>query len=397
MSFSERFVAYRALSSETFEGMRSQLQQQSLSATALTEAHLNVPLTQQPLAAPAELGAPRWFTLVRVPTAGAPFLAVLLLGRPSAQAGFCQVSINFDGAVIETFLTLIRSRLIPAARSIVDGWCGQIEPVPAPLQTQLMLSLMGGSSSTQSRSVPSVSAVSLNPQTGDKGTEAETSTPGAPHAVQQALDQQLRQGVLLNQVVQRIHQSLELPTILSTTVAEVRAFLSADRLVLYQIDPTGLADRHSSDQHDTSSRAPVHLDTRTAQSTSVSRSRLSEGGKVTYEAVASDEIASVLHTTEATCFDADSGQVVRYPTNQPVAVHDVAVRYQTSPCMLEFLQAAGVKSKLIAPLNIQGKFWGLLIAHQCTYQRHWASWEIDFLKQIADHLSLAVKVRLTDG
>ncbi|MEL6765454.1 MAG: histidine kinase dimerization/phospho-acceptor domain-containing protein, partial [Cyanobacteria bacterium J06607_6] len=287
-------------------------------------------------------------------------------------------------------MTLIRSRLIPAARSIVDGWCGQIEPVPAPLQTQLMLSLMGGSSSTQSRSVPSVSAVSLNPQTGDKGTEAETSTPGAPHAVQQALDQQLRQSVLLNQVVQRIHQSLELPTILSTTVAEVRAFLSADRLVLYQIDPTGLADRHSSDQHDTSSRAPVHLDTRTAQSTSVSRSRLSEGGKVTYEAVASDEIASVLHTTEATCFDADSGQVVRYPTNQPVAVHDVAVRYRTSPCMLEFLQAAGVKSKLIAPLNIQGKFWGLLIAHQCSYQRHWASWEIDFLKQIADHLSLAI-------
>ncbi|MEL7503560.1 MAG: ATP-binding protein [Cyanobacteria bacterium J06554_6] len=393
MSFSERFVAYRALSSETFEGMRSQLQQQSLSATALTESHLNVPLTQQPLAAPAELGAPRWFTLVRVPTAGAPFLAVLLLGRPSAQAGFCQVSINFDGAVIETFLTLIRSRLIPAARSIVDGWCGQIEPVPAPLQTQLMLSLMGGSSSTQSRSVPSVSAVSLNPQTGDKGTEAETSTPGAPHAVQQALDQQLRQSVLLNQVVQRIHQSLELPTILSTTVAEVRAFLSADRLVLYQVEPTRSPDRPSPDWHDVSSRSPVPLNVPNGdrtQSTSVSQLQLGEGGQVTYEAVASDEISSVLHTTEATCFDADSGQVVRYPTNQPVAVHDVAVRYRTSPCMLEFLQAAGVKSKLIAPLNIQGKFWGLLIAHQCSYQRHWASWEIDFLKQIADHLSLAI-------
>ncbi|HSM84409.1 MAG TPA: GAF domain-containing protein, partial [Nodosilinea sp.] len=43
--------------------------------------------------------------------------------------------------------------------------------------------------------------------------------------------------LLLNQVITKIQGSLELAEILETTVAEVRQFLQADRLLIYQFEP----------------------------------------------------------------------------------------------------------------------------------------------------------------
>ena len=54
--------------------------------------------------------------------------------------------------------------------------------------------------------------------------------------VQEQLDQQLERNVLLNQVITKIQESLELSNILQTTVDEVRQFLEADRLLIYQFD-----------------------------------------------------------------------------------------------------------------------------------------------------------------
>ena len=45
--------------------------------------------------------------------------------------------------------------------------------------------------------------------------------------------------VLLHRMMNRIRQSLELPAILTGTVAEVRTFLETDRVKVYRFDADG--------------------------------------------------------------------------------------------------------------------------------------------------------------
>ncbi|PLZ35737.1 hypothetical protein CBP27_13350, partial [Fischerella thermalis WC542] len=45
--------------------------------------------------------------------------------------------------------------------------------------------------------------------------------------------------VLLHRIMNRIRQSLELPAILSITVAEIRGFLETDRVKIYRFDTDG--------------------------------------------------------------------------------------------------------------------------------------------------------------
>jgi len=49
-----------------------------------------------------------------------------------------------------------------------------------------------------------------------------------------------------------------------------------------------------------------------------------------------------------------------------------------------------VQSKAVAPILVGQKLWGLLIVHQCAYQRTWESWEMEFLQHIAEHLAIAI-------
>ncbi len=414
MAFSKRFVPYQALPADVFEGMRSRLQKQQSTAAALTERYLMQ--SQTPLAVPAQFGEPHWFNLALVSD-----LAVLLLGKPGEQEGY-QASINFDPQVIESFLAQIRSQLSAAGRTTLAAWPSPL-PVPtATAQAEVMLSLIGAASDH-------------DPKHAVQGHGTFSS-----RQAQLSLNQQQQKNRLLNQVVQRIHQSLELPVVLSTTVADVRAFLAADRLVLYQIRPPASDNQALRTLSDFVNGVYSHPPpTRSDLSPSASRARsdtatvsaptanvgtveadvvnASEGAKdaknpdaersiqsltdnpvamsttyghVTYEALASDDISSVLHVTESVCLRPDGNTAIRYPTHQAVAIDDVSERYGDQDCMLSFLRAIGVQSKIIAPLMIQGELWGLLIAHQCHYQRHWETWEVDFLNQIAEHLALAV-------
>jgi hypothetical protein len=61
-----------------------------------------------------------------------------------------------------------------------------------------------------------------------------TAAPLTCKPVQDRLDRQLERSLLLNQVVTKIQESLDLSVILQTTVSEVRHFLQADRLLIYQ-------------------------------------------------------------------------------------------------------------------------------------------------------------------
>lgn len=191
--------------------------------------------------------------------------------------------------------------------------------------------------------------------------------------VQQALDQQVGQNLLLNQVITKIRQSLDLRSILSTTVEEVRAFLVADRLLIYQFQmPADIATGLAVDAI-AAERLQNALDT----------------GSVTYESLASPAIRSVLHAGERHCFSEEDFQ--QYLSGKPVAVNDVQQHYQASPCLLDVLQKAQVRALLVAPIVIRGTLWGFLIAHHCHILRQWQTRELAFLQHIAEHLSIAIQ------
>jgi len=48
-----------------------------------------------------------------------------------------------------------------------------------------------------------------------------------------------------------------------------------------------------------------------------------------------------------------------------------------------------VKAKIVAPINIRGKLWGLIIAHHCQ-PRQWHYQDIQFLRQVADYIAIAI-------
>ncbi len=197
------------------------------------------------------------------------------------------------------------------------------------------------------------------------------------------LEPETEQSLLLDQVITRIRHSLDLPSILETTVAQVREFLSADRLVLYQFtDPIGKAKEGT----------PAHTGAMNIGRTSTELvGQKVQVGHVTYEARLSEDISSVLNFAEEGCFGPSHSTYSRYLLGRPIAIDSVDEQYAHTGCLLDFLHKAQIKSEIIAPIIIKEQLWGLLIAHQCKDYRHWHETETVFLQHIAEHLAVAIE------
>jgi signal transduction histidine kinase/ActR/RegA family two-component response regulator len=62
-----------------------------------------------------------------------------------------------------------------------------------------------------------------------------------------------------------------------------------------------------------------------------------------------------------------------------------------SDCHIQVLSQFQVRANLVVPLLKADKLWGLLCIHQCDSPRTWEDLEIDFVKQIAIQLAIAVQ------
>lgn len=199
--------------------------------------------------------------------------------------------------------------------------------------------------------------------------------------VEDALQQQLQQERLLNQVTTQIRQSLELPVILSKAVSRVREFLDVDRLLIYQF--VKVPAPHNGEL---GKEIPAAVSGEVKEN---SGSYLYLG-RVTYEALASDAISSVLHFSEsAQCFLDGVIDREKYRKGLALCVTDVETTYFSQPCFLELMRRAKVRAKLLVPIVVQDELWGLLIAHQCSVCE-WEESKKTFLRQIAEHLAIAI-------
>jgi PAS domain S-box-containing protein len=156
---------------------------------------------------------------------------------------------------------------------------------------------------------------------------------------------------LLAQIALRIRRSLNLDQILNTTVAEVRQFLHADRVYIYQGTPTGIAK--------------VVAESVDFQWPSI-RGWRSENAT---------EIAATKPLFDENCIRViDDNSSIKLP--QFIA---------------EFYQQYHIKAGLVVPIMLGEEAFGVLAAHQCSAPRHWRSFEIDLLKQLATQVAIAIQ------
>ena len=192
-------------------------------------------------------------------------------------------------------------------------------------------------------------------------------------AVSAALQQQVEQERLLNQVTTQIRQSMELPVILETAVRQLCPLLQVDRMVIYQFTPP------------LSTTGPTPEPPLTALGKTVP-------GQVSYEARATDNISSVLHLSEGTAWFTEMPNCrEKYRKGSTLDVSDCEISYADQPCLLNLMRQTQVRAKLIAPIVVEEKLWGLLIAHQCSEPRTWQDREKSFVRHIAEHLSIAIQ------
>lgn len=402
----------RTLSLETFDRLRHLLQQTVPSlgegAAIVTEAilgSLDIPQEQQAL---------------RFAVVASEQFSALLLGTPNMpvegqlwqnpQTTFYQVELTFDFEAIAAFASeldgLVQDN--PQARSLLDRASRALTPNDGKIQSSLAIALLDILAPVEAtlplpeKLYPCVSVC---------------------QPVEDALRHQVQQERLLYQVSTQIRQSLDLPVILQAAVEQVRHLLQVDRLVIYQFDnfanPPELATQVNgssaailSGSAEILQAAPGAMETGETNNPSLtsglslmtfsdpppSETRqdgwkpVSGGGRITYEARSSDAIPSVLQVTEGElCFVQMPKLCQKYRKGFTHAVQDTEVEYAGAPCFLELMRRVQVHAKLVAPIVVAGELWGLVIAHQCGTPRQWLDSEQEFLKQIAEHLAIAIQ------
>lgn len=172
----------------------------------------------------------------------------------------------------------------------------------------------------------------------------------------------IEQERILHQLTQQIQQDLDLIIIVKMTIEEVQKLLKTDRLLIYQIN-VPIVDKFSDETK--------FIDV------------------VTYEAKTSNMIASVLNFKEETCFNNIKKAEEKYLKGFHLAVEDLK-NCHLDNCLKESMEKLGVQAKMVVPIIVQNKLWGLLIAHQCFSPRKWKSNEVNFLKNISEYLAVAI-------
>ncbi len=319
------------------------------------------------------------------------------------------VELTFDPGAIANFLSPLADKLAeitPAASRQIDiralkQAIKNLQPNSAVLQSEFTLNLLdilaeGASKNSHQplqaqteiaeSSVPNlIASEQLHIKIPETANPAQIPSSCIPFCqpAEDALQQQLQQERLLNQVTTQIRQSLELPVILSKAVSRVRDFLDVDRLLIYQFEKVPAPHKG-----ELGKEIPAEV-SGSGEVKEKSGSYLYLG-RVTYEALASDAISSVLNFSEgAQCFPGGVIDREKYRKGLALCVTDVETTYSSHPCFLELMRRAKVRAKLLVPIVVQDELWGLLIAHQCTV-REWEETKITFLRQIAEHLAIAI-------
>ncbi|NJN75499.1 MAG: response regulator [Synechococcaceae cyanobacterium RL_1_2] len=159
---------------------------------------------------------------------------------------------------------------------------------------------------------------------------------------------------LVAKITFNIRKSLDLTTILETTVEQVRSFFQSDRVLIYKFDPD-------------------------------------YGGMVIAESLGQD-VSPLLHQKITDTFFQTVDTTVYLNAQQLQIINDMST-YPMAECHRMMLTNYGVKSSMVLALGhaeVNQGLWGLLIVHYCHRCHYWQNTEITFLKQLASQLTMAI-------
>ncbi|MBE9111269.1 PAS domain S-box protein [Nodosilinea sp. LEGE 07298] len=187
-----------------------------------------------------------------------------------------------------------------------------------------------------------------------------------------ALQRQVQQEYLLNDITEDIRQSLDLEAVLARAVERSRAMLESDRVIVFRFGGNG-------------------------------------EGQVIAESVGHGLRPILASTIHDPCFS--DRYVEAYRQGRVGAIDDLE-QAGIEPCHANLLRQFQVRANLVVPIlrsdagpddagqndagpdernTANNELWGLLIAHQCTAPRRWQSAEIALLKRIASKTSVAIQ------
>ncbi|MCU0547407.1 MAG: PAS domain S-box protein [Oscillatoriaceae cyanobacterium Prado104] len=167
--------------------------------------------------------------------------------------------------------------------------------------------------------------------------------------------QKSRQEKLLWIVTQSIRQSLDLNAILNTAVTEVKQTLQVDRAAIYRFNPDWNGDF-------------------VVESVDPGWVKLVEPG--------------ICKIWEDTYLQETQGG--RFQNNETFVISDIYTA-GLQPCHIELLEQFQARSYTIVPIFSGENLWGLLAIYQNAAPRHWRSWEIELVEQIANQLAIAIQ------
>ncbi|HEY9630133.1 MAG TPA: MASE1 domain-containing protein [Coleofasciculaceae cyanobacterium] len=160
---------------------------------------------------------------------------------------------------------------------------------------------------------------------------------------------------LLSEISLRIRQSLDLDTILNTTVAEVRQFLQADRVFITQFNPEGCGR---------------------IVAESVGTGWDSLLGWQVADAAVQQEIAAIFAHQSIKVIN-DTAQATRSPF-----IEQYHNRYQVK---------AGMGVPIVIEASEASPFFGVLVVNQCSAPRQWQPLETELMQQLSTHVAIAIQ------
>ena len=164
-------------------------------------------------------------------------------------------------------------------------------------------------------------------------------------------NQRFEQG--LQNLANRISQTLERDALVQQTTDNLRATLTCDRLVVYYFYGEWK-------------------------------------GQVIFESLRDRRLSIYGSTGADNCFNEDYASL--YQAGRARAIADIETA-AIHPCHREFLQSIQVRANLAVPILNSRRLWGLLIAHQCYQTRCWSTSDIKQMQTAAETIATAPPIR----
>ncbi|OUL30929.1 GAF domain-containing protein [Nostoc sp. 106C] len=196
------------------------------------------------------------------------------------------------------------------------------------------------------------------------------------------LETRIAEESLLHRITTRIRQSLELKEILTTSVAEIRAFLGTDRVMVYQFDSDGSGEVVAESIHQ--QRLPSLI-----------------GLHFPATDIPQEARDMFLWARQRSIVNVASGRIGLSPLDSPETGKSLSnenLYYRAvDPCHIQYLTAMGVQSSLVVPIlhhdpkeqSAKPRLWGLLVSHHST-ARTVGKQELQLVQQVADQISVAI-------